>query len=275
MRPNPAALRIPLVLATALFTGGLASAGIVRAQTASPAVPAGPIASPRPVVAEGVVPDEATKAAVLARLHALYGTERVVDRIEVDAVVAPPNWRARVVAMLGPDLQQISAGALEVDGNTVRISGQVANEAQRQQVNSGLATAAGPSYLIKSALRGDGPGPQDRLDRALDDRIVEFRSGSASLTGAGQALLAEIAAALQQIGPRPLQVIGHTDSVGPRAANIALSLARAAAVKAYFEQHGIAAHLISVQGLGPDRPVADNASAAGRARNRRIEFRVR
>ena len=235
---------------------------------------AAPVAAAKPVIAAGTVPDEATKAAVLERLHALYGAQRVVDRIQVEAVVAPPNWRERVVAMLGPDLQQVSGGELKIDGNSVRISGQVGNEAERQQVASALASAAGPSYLVKNALRGGGNREQDLLDQALADRIIEFQSGSATLAPAGRAILDEMVVALKQVGGQQVQVIGHTDDVGARAANVALSLQRAIAVKAYLEQHGVAADNLSVQGFGPDRPIADNATDQGRARNRRIEFRV-
>ncbi|MCH2219874.1 MAG: BON domain-containing protein, partial [Dechloromonas sp.] len=44
------------------------------------------------VVASGSVPDEASRAAILARLRELYGTQNVVDRLEVGGVVPPPNW---------------------------------------------------------------------------------------------------------------------------------------------------------------------------------------
>lgn len=71
-----------------------------------------------------------------------------------------------------------------------------------------------------------------------------------------------------------VEVIGHTDNSGSRARNLALSQARAEAVKAYVVERGIRPDMISVRGEGPDRPVADNASAEGRARNRRIEFKV-
>ena len=83
-----------------------------------------------------------------------------------------------------------------------------------------------------------------------------------------------MAAAMKQIGSAKVMVIGHTDSQGDRGKNIELSMQRAIAVKNYLQQSGVAPGNLSVQGLGPDLPVADNATANGRARNRRIEFRV-
>lgn len=227
-----------------------------------------------PVIAAGTVPDEATRAAVLARLHGIYGAARVVDRIEVDAVVAPANWSERVAGMLDPALKGVSGGELAIDGSSVRISGRVANEAQRQQLASVLATAAGPGYQVRNALTAEAGDSQAVLDQALADRIIEFRSGSAELTPGGRAILDEMAAALADIGDQQVQVVGHTDSVGARQANVTLSLQRAIAVKAYLEAAGVDADTLGVQGFGPDRPVADNATDEGRARNRRIEFRV-
>lgn len=231
-------------------------------------------ANAAPVIAAGTVPDEATRAAVLARLHELYGASRVVDRIEVDAVMAPANWRERVTGMLDPAIRDVSGGELVIDGSSARISGQVPNEARRQQVASVLASAAGPGYQVRNALRADGGNSQAVLDQALAGRIIEFRSGSAELTAGGRNVLDEMAAALAAIGGQQVQVIGHTDSVGSREANVALSLQRAIAVKAYLEAAGVDADNLGVQGFGPDRPVAGNDTEEGRARNRRIEFRV-
>lgn len=260
------AARFPVAVVRALVLTGLAVCAVVAVAQAATAAP--------PVVVAGTVPDEATRAAILQRLRELYGTQRVLDRIEVDAVIAPPNWGDRVLGMLGPGLRQVSAGELDIDGNSVRISGQVGSEAVRQQVASAIANAAGPSYVLKNALSGGGQTKQDVLDRALAGRIIEFQSGSATLTDGGRGILDEMAAALQQVGDQQVQVIGHTDSVGARQANVGLSLQRAIAVKAYLEQRGVSADHLGVQGFGPDRPVADNTTDEGRARNRRIEFRV-
>jgi len=67
---------------------------------------------------------------------------------------------------------------------------------------------------------------------------------------------------------------GHTDSTGTPLANQALSRARAEAVRMALIQRGIAPDRLQAQGLGNEQPLADNHSADGRARNRRIEFRA-
>jgi len=69
-----------------------------------------------------------------------------------------------------------------------------------------------------------------------------------------------------------LEIQGHTDNVGAPAANLKLSQDRAAAVKAYLVQGGVAAARLTTSGLGDTKPVADNRTDAGRAENRRVEL---
>ncbi len=226
-----------------------------------------------PVTVSGTVPDEATKAAILQRARALYGAARVVDQVAVGNVVAPPNWSSHMQKLLAEPLKQVSQGQLTVEGNRVGIRGDVANEALRQQIASELANSLNPTYTISNGLRVNAPA-QKVLDSALAKRIIEFESGQAVIRPSGMLILDEMAAAMAHIGGRKVEVIGHTDNTGAREANLALSLARAGAVRSYLAGKGIAAASIAVAGAGPDQPVADNTSAEGRARNRRIEFRV-
>lgn len=227
----------------------------------------------QPVVVEGVVPDQATKAQILDPLRELYGSDRVVDRIQVESIPTPPNWGSYVAGMITPGLQRISDGALEVNGQSVRVSGQVVNEAQRQQVASELSLASNSTYTVTNALQTGGSG-QGLLDATLGDRIIEFESGSARLTPLGQDILAEMAASMIEIGDARVQVVGHTDDVGNRQANLALSHARAEAVRDHLVTLGVPRANLAVLGKGPDEPVADNATDDGRARNRRIQFQI-
>ncbi|HEU4843525.1 MAG TPA: OmpA family protein [Burkholderiaceae bacterium] len=234
-----------------------------------------PLATPKPgqVLVSGTVPDEASKAAMLVRLRELYGPDQVVDQIAIGRVVQPPNWSGYVQKLIGADLKLISKGQLKIDGNNVSVRGEVANEAQRQQIASDFATSLNPTYTVNNGLRVSA-AEQNLLDATLAHRIIEFDSGKATLTPSGQAILDDMAAALHKVKERKVEVIGHTDNVGLRESNVALSLARAEAVRTYLAGRGVSPDMVTVSGQGPDRPVADNASPDGRARNRRIEFRV-
>ncbi|MBY0238218.1 MAG: OmpA family protein [Burkholderiaceae bacterium] len=224
------------------------------------------------VAVSGTVPDDATRSAIVQRLRALYGADAVTDRLVVAPVLAPPGWSAQVQRLLGPGLQTVGKGELKVEGATVAVRGEVASDTARAQAGKDLAAAMTPGFTLHTALRV-APG-QKLLDAVLAQRIIEFDSGRATLRPSGMAILDEMAAVILQLKGARIEVSGHTDNVGQRAANVALSEARAQAVRAYLAQKGVAPESVAVSGLGPDRPVADNATADGRARNRRIEFKV-
>ena len=249
----------------ALMVMGMAAAA---AQTATPTH-----VRPGQVVASGTVPDEATKAAVLAKLRDVYGVERVVDQIAIGAVTAPANWSHHVQRLLGPQLKQINRGQLDIDGNIIGLKGEVGNEATRQQIASDMSMQLTQAYTVRNGLRV-AASEQQLLDQTLADRIIEFESGRSTLTASGQRVLDEMAKAMRTLGQRKVEIIGHTDNLGSRATNLALSQARADEVLAYLASKGVATTLMSASGAGADRPIADNASFEGRARNRRIEFRV-
>jgi len=71
-----------------------------------------------------------------------------------------------------------------------------------------------------------------------------------------------------------VEITGHADGVGSREYNVQLSERRAEAVKRYLVEKGVAAERIETRGAGPDAPIDDNQSEAGRAKNRRIEFKI-
>ncbi len=87
-------------------------------------------------------------------------------------------------------------------------------------------------------------------------------------------MLDEMARAIQQLDGVKVAIIGNTDNVGMRDSNIELSLARASAVRYYLIGRRIESGRMSVTGNGPDYPIADNATAEGRSKNRRIDFKI-
>jgi OOP family OmpA-OmpF porin len=260
---------------------GLVSVG-AAAQTAPPAAPpaaAKPAAASvntegNNIVASGSVPSEALKSSVLDKLRKLYPDRTVVDHMQVDNVVTPANWDQYVTAMLTPSLKQVTHGQLQVEGNVIRISGDVPNEAVRQAVVSDLSNSFNRTYQIRNNLRIAVNNDQQVLDQALANRTVEFQSGSAILTPRGREVLDEMATAIAKLNDPKIALVGNTDSSGNRQANIELSLARANTVKAYMGSKGIPLANMTVSGSGPDHPIADNATDQGRARNRRIDFTV-
>jgi len=101
-----------------------------------------------------------------------------------------------------------------------------------------------------------------------------FGSGQASLTTDAVARVRALGVYLASTKAGKVQVVGHTDSQGEAAANQALSLRRAEAVRNGLADAGVTRNRIDAQGQGEAEPIADNGSAAGRAKNRRVEIVV-
>lgn len=104
----------------------------------------------------------------------------------------------------------------------------------------------------------------------LDVYGITFATGQAAINPASDAVLNDVLAVLSANPDWKLRVEGHTDNVGDKAANLKLSSARAAAVAGWLTSKGVDAARLSAVGLGDTQPVADNATDAGRARNRRV-----
>jgi outer membrane protein OmpA-like peptidoglycan-associated protein len=103
-------------------------------------------------------------------------------------------------------------------------------------------------------------------------RGVTFQTGRAMLTPEGRNVLRDIASQLVENPEYRVQISGHTDNTGSRAANLRLSLARARTVETFLEANGVPPRQVTSKGFGPDVPVASNNTASGRAKNRRVEL---
>lgn len=263
-------MKLRSTAATLLFLTGTLAGASTRADPA-----ALPDSANGKVVVSGTVPDEAARAAILGRLRDIYGPAAVVDQIEVGGVIPPSNWTDHITKLITPSLKQVRQGQLAINGTQISVKGTVANEAQRQQIVSDMATSLNPTYSVDNGLMvGSTSNAQALLDSTLSNRVVEFESGSTKLTPSGIAILDEMATAINRLGNPKVQIIGHTDSSGDRMANIALSVGRANAVRDCFIRKGIPASQQLASGAGPDQPVAPNDTPEGRAKNRRIEFHL-
>lgn len=101
---------------------------------------------------------------------------------------------------------------------------------------------------------------------------IHFETAKATILPDSETVLAEVAKMLQQNRDVKVSIEGHTDNVGSAAANQTLSEKRAQAVVAWLSSHGIEGSRLQAKGWGASKPVDDNATEDGRAKNRRVEL---
>jgi outer membrane protein OmpA-like peptidoglycan-associated protein len=123
-------------------------------------------------------------------------------------------------------------------------------------------------------VTADASSLSDELNKSGHVAVygIHFDTGKADILPDSEKVLGEIGKMLQQSPDVKLNVEGHTDNAGSAADNQALSEKRALAVVAWLTAHGVDASRLKAKGLGQAKPVADNGTEDGRARNRRVEL---
>jgi OOP family OmpA-OmpF porin len=131
---------------------------------------------------------------------------------------------------------------------------------------------AAPAPAAPAPAAAPAPVPTSEKVSYSADAFFDF--DKAVLKPAGKASLDDLVGKLKDINLEVIIAVGHTDSVGTDAYNQKLSVRRAEAVKAYLQSKGVEANRVYTEGKGEKQPVADNKTAAGRAKNRRVEIEV-
>lgn len=169
--------------------------------------------------------------------------------------------------------------ACEDEAATTRVARESAPSTDTSLVR--VAGSAAPARSVEAAsaaldaLAAAGAFTGNDLVRALNLTVLHFDTGSARISADSDDILERAAIAIQR-APADLriEVQGHTDNTGATVANQPLSEARAVAVVERLTSLGVAAGMLASKGYGQSVPVADNATEAGRAQNRRIDFAI-
>jgi len=145
-------------------------------------------------------------------------------------------------------------------------------EAPKAAAPAPAAAAPAPAPAAKAPAPAPAPAVAAQKVTYAADAFFDF--DKSVLKPEGRAKLDDLVSKIQGINLEVIIAVGHTDSVGSDAYNQKLSVRRAEAVKAYLISKGIERNRIYTEGKGEKQPVADNRTAEGRAKNRRVEVEV-
>ncbi len=224
------------------------------------------------VVLAGEVPSQAQRGEVLAMARAHFSD--VVDQLTVSNGVATPSYAhawahaLAILAKLESGQAAWSNGTLTLDGFVLAAN---AAEVRRQFAAPDPAVPLGPFDII---INEEADSCDSEFAAALSDSTIRFATGSTLIEDSSQRLLATLAEVAKRC-PGTLAIEGHTDNVGAPESNQILSQGRADAVVDALGGLGVDTGRLAPKGFGQSRPVAANTSEAGRARNRRIEIRIK
>ena len=256
----------------------------------------------------GTAPTKAARDALLFRAEGVLGKEKTADKLIIPEKVSElpdlteyrrvGDFLALLVKLGGVDLR------LRYDRGNLSMGGTVGSSADLQLVQAEARKLVGSAKLddsvtvvgvVESTLAGTTTGSttttassdstvpatpavaaaQTRVDALVAGRVITFDKGSSGLTADGRAIVDEVAAGL--VGSPDTFVIevgGYTDTQGDAQKNRELSSARAITVRKRLLAKGVAADRVKAKGYGEANPVASDDTDAGRAKNRRIEFKV-
>jgi OOP family OmpA-OmpF porin len=203
------------------------------------------------------------------------------------AIIQEDLWNRAKNALTHAPVRQL---VITADGREITLRGSVPSEAAKRSAGRAVENTEGVRTVtnLLEIAKGDDDGPaaavtatqtgattcQEEFTAALRQEQIQFEPNWYAIQAASFPLLDRLVAAANKCPTAHLEISGHTDSYGLLENNMALSRARAQEVANYLIAKGVPAARLSVVGHGPNQPVADNSTAEGKQKNRRIDFTV-
>jgi OOP family OmpA-OmpF porin len=176
-------------------------------------------------------------------------------------------------------VSRLAAGRAEIVGNALSVWGGVYSPAAEGEITGALSDTLPKGFTATAAIEARQPGQPVSPERCRDLLGAELRAGridfdndKSEISDRSFGMLDRVGAVLQRCPDANVEIAAHTDSDGSTARNRELSEARAQAIVDYLADAGVKRERLKGIGYGESKPIADNATDAGKAQNRRIEF---
>lgn len=234
---------------------------------------------PATVVAQAAVPvpTDATTTTTTTAAPSTTSASSGTTSAPTTSTTSTTAGTAPAVASAGPTVP--AAGAeqpvrwADFTGGKVYLRGSVPDQATADELRSKAALVVGDTnVIVEYVIDPDAPRPSSAPLYVRDS--VLFDPGSSLVQESSRGVL-DLGVALMSQNPQvTIDIQGHTDADGPHTDNLVLSQERVDAIFDYLVAAGVDPGRLTREAFGESRPIADNATAEGRARNRRVEFTI-
>jgi outer membrane protein OmpA-like peptidoglycan-associated protein len=231
------------------------------------------------VTLSGEAPDDQSRRRLVEIARRIYAGASVTDEMHV-AGAAPEPWLSATRIAL-EQLARLNHGDVSLSAKEVAIRGAVSSEQVASEIRGALSSGLPQGFserddiAIMTADEKAADSCQVLMRKAAAEGTINFARAKADLTPDSTETLKHLAEIANRCPRFSIEIEGHTDSEGTDERNQRLSDRRAQTVAEFLANNGVDEKRLSTVGYGATRPVADNATEEGRAKNRRIEFNVK
>ena len=227
------------------------------------------------LIFKGYMPSKESMDELFKNVTKNYPTFKIIKEVDI-GTGEPKEWKSLVLG-ISLLLKKLDLGVVNIVDREITFSGKCQTTQQENEILLYLEKFKKQDFIIQSrivAMDEAGKVCQEKFNRLLSKDKIEFEAGKSIVKAKSQSLLKGLVDISALCPNAKIEIIGHTDSIGDDKKNQELSEKRAKAVVAKLFQLGIPLEQMEAIGRGESEPLVDNATKEGRAKNRRIEFRV-
>jgi len=227
------------------------------------------------IILEGYMPTKEDKEALLSLVKEYYPKQKLIDGIDI-GTGNPESWN-ELVLTITKGLKGLDASSIHIVDDEVQVSGKIKTQKEKEAFEASLNEFKNNPYKITTHIVSmDRPiiVCQEKFNTLLSKQKIKFASNKSDIASESQKLIKELSYISSLCPQAKMVIIGYTDSLGNDEKNKKLSYERAQAVVSKLFQEGVELERMRALGEGESKPIADNKTEEGRAKNRRIEFKV-
>ncbi len=224
---------------------------------------------------EGYALDEKTRSHINDSVMGLYGKNKVISQWQFRE--GQPSAWAMVTSGIISTLKILNYGKVVFKNQTVNLLGTAASPDLKEEIDKKLLAYTHQGYVIQTDIKVIIPAIscQEKFEKLLQQEQILFTKGGFNIDSSSYSLLERLKLIMNECKDFGVIISGYTDSKGDEEKNQVLSLNRAKSVSNHLIKKGINVHQVSTIGYGELKPIADNETKEGRAKNRRIEFTIK